>query len=226
MRYMMLVRSVALAGLPPSAFLEAMGKLSAEGRESGMLIAGGQLGGADASARVRLAAGKIGVSDGPFPEAKEVIGGYAILEYADKKAALEGSPGFSSCIASTGPAGKAKSKCAPSSTKTSAPAASKSSPRRTASQAVLRRCVAAILDLACASRATSAALRISAHGCPTLTNISGAVRSTPARVAASPEKCCDECPCPPALTQRILNQARTRTRTPRSTPSGALNRRA
>jgi hypothetical protein len=67
-----------------------MGKLSAQGRESGMLVAGGQLGGADASARVRLAAGKIGVSEGPFPETKEVIGGYAILEYADKKAALEG----------------------------------------------------------------------------------------------------------------------------------------
>jgi hypothetical protein len=31
MRYMMLVRSVAPAGPPPSAFLEAMGKLSAEG---------------------------------------------------------------------------------------------------------------------------------------------------------------------------------------------------
>jgi hypothetical protein len=94
MRYMMLVRSVAPAGPPPSTFLEAMGKLSAEGRESGMLIAGGQLGGAEASARVRLAAGKIGVSDGPFPEAKEVIGGYAILEYADKEAALEGCAGF------------------------------------------------------------------------------------------------------------------------------------
>jgi hypothetical protein len=74
MRYMMLVRSVAPAGPPPSAFLEAMGKLSAQGRESGMLIAGGQLGGADASARVRLAAGKIGVSDGPYPETKEHIG--------------------------------------------------------------------------------------------------------------------------------------------------------
>jgi hypothetical protein len=94
MRYMMLVRSVAPAGPPPPAFLEAMGKLSAEGRESGMLVAGGQLGGADASARVLLAAGKIAVSDGPFPEAKEVIGGYAILEYADKAAALEGCAGF------------------------------------------------------------------------------------------------------------------------------------
>src|ERR1700691_608389 len=94
MRYMMLVRSVAPAGPPPSAFLEAMGKLSAEVRESGMLIAGGQLGAADASARLRLAAATIGVSDGPFPEAKELIGGYAILEYADKEAALEGCARF------------------------------------------------------------------------------------------------------------------------------------
>jgi hypothetical protein len=77
MRYMMLVR-----------------KLSAQGRESGMLIAGRLLGGADASARVRLAAGKIGVTDQPFPETKEVIGGYAMLEYAHKKAALEGCAGF------------------------------------------------------------------------------------------------------------------------------------
>src|SRR5580698_780941 len=94
MLYMMLVRSVAPEGPPSSAFLEAMGKLSAEGRESGMLIAGGQLGGADASARVRLAGGKIGVTDGPFPEAKEVIGGYAILEYSDNEHALQGCAEF------------------------------------------------------------------------------------------------------------------------------------
>jgi hypothetical protein len=33
-------------------------------------------------------------SPGPFPEAKEVIGGYAILEYSDKEAALEGFAEF------------------------------------------------------------------------------------------------------------------------------------
>jgi hypothetical protein len=52
-----------------------MGKLTGTAIENGMLVAGGQFGGADASARVRLAGGKIGVTDGPFPEAKEVIGG-------------------------------------------------------------------------------------------------------------------------------------------------------
>jgi hypothetical protein len=71
-----------------------MGKLTGAAIENGMLIAGGQFGGADASARVRLAGGKIGVTDGPFPEAKEVIGGYAILEYSDKEPALQGCAEF------------------------------------------------------------------------------------------------------------------------------------
>ncbi len=131
MRYIMLVRSVAPAGPPPSAFLEAMGKLSAEGRESGMLIAGGQLGGAHASAGVRLAAGKIGVSDGPCPEAKEVTGATRFSNTPIKKRRSKPAPDFSRCIANTGPAGKAKSKCAPSSTMTNAPAGPKSSASRT-----------------------------------------------------------------------------------------------
>jgi hypothetical protein len=94
MRYMMLVRSVAPPGPPPAPFLAAIGKLSDENMRNGKLTGGGQFGGADASARVRLAGGKIGVTDGPFSEAKEVIGGYAILEYSDKEAALEGCAEF------------------------------------------------------------------------------------------------------------------------------------
>jgi hypothetical protein len=94
MRYMMLVRSVAPPGPPPAAFQAAMGKMAAESGSNGTLLGGGEFGGADASARVSLAGGKIAVSDGPFPEAKEVIGGYAILEYADKEAALTGCAEF------------------------------------------------------------------------------------------------------------------------------------
>jgi hypothetical protein len=39
-------------------------------------------------ARVRLANGKITVTDGPFSESKEVIGGWAILKAASKDEAL------------------------------------------------------------------------------------------------------------------------------------------
>ncbi len=40
-------------------------------------------------ARARLAGGKISVTDGPFSEAKEVIGGFAIYEVPSKAEALE-----------------------------------------------------------------------------------------------------------------------------------------
>ena len=94
MRYMMLVRSVAPPGPPPADFQAAMGKMAAESGLNGTLLGGGEFGGADASARVRLAGNKIEVSDGPFPEAKEVIGGYAILEFPDKEAALQSCAEF------------------------------------------------------------------------------------------------------------------------------------
>jgi hypothetical protein len=51
MRYMMLVRSSASAGPPPAAFQEAMGKLTGAAIENGMLVAGGQFGGADVERR-------------------------------------------------------------------------------------------------------------------------------------------------------------------------------
>ena len=76
MRYMMLVRSAGNAGSAPKAFNEAMANLSEGSTESGQLIAGGMLGDPALGARVRLRDGKVTVTDGPFSEAKEVIGGF------------------------------------------------------------------------------------------------------------------------------------------------------
>jgi hypothetical protein len=41
------------------------------------------------STRVRLSGGKISVLDGPFTEAKEVVGGYAMFDFKSKKEALD-----------------------------------------------------------------------------------------------------------------------------------------
>jgi hypothetical protein len=52
----------------------------------------GQTGGllpSSAGARVRVAGGKLTVTDGPFAEAKELIGGYAILRASSKEEAIE-----------------------------------------------------------------------------------------------------------------------------------------
>jgi hypothetical protein len=45
-------------------------------------------------ARVRLSGGKLSVIDGPFAEAKEVIGGYAVFELSSKEEAIEAGKRF------------------------------------------------------------------------------------------------------------------------------------
>jgi hypothetical protein len=70
---------------PPQGFMEAMGQFIERTRKDGTLVETGGLRPSKDSARVRLDSGKITVTDGPFSETKEVIGGWAILE-ADSKA--------------------------------------------------------------------------------------------------------------------------------------------
>ena len=72
-------------GPPPRALLDAMGKFVEKSRKDGTLVDTGGLMPSKEGARVRLANGKITVTDGPFTESKEIIGGWAILK-ADSKA--------------------------------------------------------------------------------------------------------------------------------------------
>jgi hypothetical protein len=78
------------AGKPPPAALEAaMGQLIGEWSAAGAMVSAAGLRPPSQGARVRLGAGKVSVSDGPFTEAKEVIGGFFILEAQDKAKAVE-----------------------------------------------------------------------------------------------------------------------------------------
>ncbi len=70
---------------PPAALMQAMGQFVEKSRRNGTLVDTGGLLPSKEGARVRLAGGKITVTDGPFAETKEVIGGWAILQ-ADSKA--------------------------------------------------------------------------------------------------------------------------------------------
>lgn len=83
MRYMMLLRldpAKAPAGGPSEELMTEMGKLLEEMTKGGVLLDTGGLQPAAAGSVVRQAGGKQTVLDGPFAEAKEVIGGYAILQ--------------------------------------------------------------------------------------------------------------------------------------------------
>ncbi|WP_242342859.1 YciI family protein [Anaeromyxobacter terrae] len=73
---------------PPAALMEAMGKFVEKSLKDGTLVDTGGLLPSKDGVRVRLASGKIAVSDGPFSESKEVIGGWAILKTDTKGEAI------------------------------------------------------------------------------------------------------------------------------------------
>jgi hypothetical protein len=87
MRFMFIVKS-AHYGPPTPELMEAMGKLAEREIKAGRMVDSGGLMPLATGAQVRLTDGKLSVIDGPFVEAKEVIGGYAIFELPGKEEAL------------------------------------------------------------------------------------------------------------------------------------------
>lgn len=79
---------------PPPAMMEAMGKLIEKFTQNGALVDTGGLAPSRDGFRMRLANGKLTVTDGPFSEAKEVIGGWAILQADSKEQVLRFSTEF------------------------------------------------------------------------------------------------------------------------------------
>ena len=89
MLYMTIVKGPENAGTPPQALFDAVDKFNEEQTKAGILLAFGGLGPSADGAKVRVSKGKVVVTDGPFAEAKEVIGGFAVLEYKSKAEAIE-----------------------------------------------------------------------------------------------------------------------------------------
>jgi len=69
--------------------MERMGKLIEEGMRKGWLLGTEGCLPSALGARVRLAEGDFTVTDGPFSESKELVGGFAILEADSKQQAIE-----------------------------------------------------------------------------------------------------------------------------------------
>jgi hypothetical protein len=90
MRFMVLVKGCEDLGPPPQAFLDAVAKAREEAMRAGALIETGGLSASATGARVRLRKGALNVTDGPFSESKEVIGGWGIVEAKSKDEAVEG----------------------------------------------------------------------------------------------------------------------------------------
>src|SRR5436309_2361602 len=90
MRFLCLYKSSKPEGTPPSQKEMAdMGKLIEDMKKAGVLLATEGCLPSALGARVRLSQGKISVTDGPFIESKELIGGFAVLQADSKAEAIE-----------------------------------------------------------------------------------------------------------------------------------------
>ena len=84
---------------PPSPeLMDEMGKFVEEATKAGVLVATGGVGPVDEAVKVRLSDGKFTVLDGPFAEAKELIGGWALMETRDRDEAIEWTKRFLSIL--------------------------------------------------------------------------------------------------------------------------------
>jgi hypothetical protein len=89
MKYLMMIKhSESYRGEPiPQALMDAMGQFVTESFKSGVLKDTAGLKPTSEAFRVRLSKGQLKLTDGPFTEAKEVVGGYALVEVASREEA-------------------------------------------------------------------------------------------------------------------------------------------
>ncbi|MFN8653772.1 MAG: YciI family protein [Gemmatimonadales bacterium] len=90
MKFLMLIRSSETFEMKdiPQALFAAMDQHVADGFKRGVLKDTAGLNRTSQGFRVRQSNGRITVTDGPFTETKEVVGGYAIMELASRDEAL------------------------------------------------------------------------------------------------------------------------------------------
>ena len=88
MRFLLYETGHAQPSAPPSQqMMEEVGKFTEETKRAGILLATGGL--APLGTRVRSSGGKLAVTDGPFTETKEQLGGLYVIECAGEAEALE-----------------------------------------------------------------------------------------------------------------------------------------
>jgi hypothetical protein len=89
MRFLSIYKTVETNSPPSLEHMARMGKLIEESMKAGVLLATEGCLPSALGARVRRAEGKMTVTDGPFAETKEVIGGFAILQANSREEAIE-----------------------------------------------------------------------------------------------------------------------------------------
>ena len=89
MRFLSIYKTVERTTPPSQDEMATMGKLVEEGMKAGWLVATEGCLPSTLGARVRQTNGNISITDGPFIETKELVGGFAILKANSKQEAIE-----------------------------------------------------------------------------------------------------------------------------------------
>ncbi|MFZ0666079.1 MAG: YciI family protein [Acidimicrobiales bacterium] len=83
---------------PSPELYEQMGKFVEEATKAGVVVATGGIAPTSMGVKITLKEGEFTVVDGPFSEAKEIVGGWALLECRDKDEAIEWTKRFVSVL--------------------------------------------------------------------------------------------------------------------------------
>jgi hypothetical protein len=90
-RFMGFVRMEEGVGTPPQALFDAMDAHIGERAAKGIFLDGGGLYGTEDAINFVVRQGEVSRVDGPYAEAKEVVGGYSIIEARTHEEAVQGA---------------------------------------------------------------------------------------------------------------------------------------
>lgn len=93
-RFMGLVRMEEGGGAPPQALFDAMDTYIAEVAQQGHFLDGGGLFGTEDAVNFVVRKGEVTRVDGPYAEAKEVVGGWSLLQYDTLEEAVAAQEDF------------------------------------------------------------------------------------------------------------------------------------
>lgn len=94
MPFFSIIRANEQQGMPPEGLLKAMDVYVAKNLQEGTVLTTGGLAPSRAGVRLRIQGGRLQVTDGPFAESKEVVGGYAVLAATTREAAIRATTEF------------------------------------------------------------------------------------------------------------------------------------
>ena len=90
MKFLCMYKAAKPEGTPPTQEeMTTMGKLIEESTKSGILLSSEGCLPSTFGARIRRNGGKFTVTDGPFTESKEIVGGFALIQVKSKQEAIE-----------------------------------------------------------------------------------------------------------------------------------------